>query len=81
MSVSVAEAKAKLSELIEAVQNGETVVITKRGKVVAELRAPEQERARKPFDFDALRRFQQTLPMSEQSAVDLVRQMRDESRY
>ena len=44
-------------------------------------RAPVQERASKPFDFDALRRFQQTLPMCEQSAVDLVRQMRDESRY
>lgn len=81
MSVSIAEAKAKLSELIEAVQKGETVIITKRGKVVAELRAPEIKHERKPFDYEALRRFQQTLPMCEQSAQDLVRQMRDESRY
>ncbi len=81
MSVSVAEAKAKLSELIEAVQNGETVIITKRGKVVAELRAHQTEPVRKPFDFAALRRHLNSMPMCEQSAVDLVRQMRDESRY
>lgn len=81
MSVSIAEAKAKLSELIEAVQKGETVVITKRGKVVAELRAHNPVQERKPFDYEALRRFQQTMPVCEQSAVDLVRQMRDESRY
>lgn len=81
MSVSIAEAKAKLSELIETVQKGETIIITKRGRVVAELRAPEPRHERRPFDYEALRRFQQTLPMCEQSAEDLVRQLRDESRY
>ncbi len=81
MSVSIAEAKAKLSQLIEAVQKGETVVITKRGKVVAELRVPELKQERKPFDYAALRRHLNSMPMCEQNAEDLVRQMRDESRY
>jgi prevent-host-death family protein len=35
---SVAEAKAKLSELIERAQKGEGVVITKHGHPVAELK-------------------------------------------
>ena len=81
MSVSIAEAKAKLSQLIEAVQKGETVVITKRGKVVAELRGHNPVQERKPFDYAALRRHLNSMPMCEQSAEDLVRQMRDESRY
>ena len=79
MSVNIAQAKAKLSELIEAVQAGEKIIITKRGKVVAELRAPE--RVLKPFDFTELRKLHSTMKMSEQSAADLVRQMRDEDRY
>jgi antitoxin (DNA-binding transcriptional repressor) of toxin-antitoxin stability system len=37
--VNIADAKAKLSELIEAVNNGEDVVICKHNRPVAELRA------------------------------------------
>jgi prevent-host-death family protein len=37
MDVSVAEAKTRLSELIRAVDEGETVVITRNGKAVAQL--------------------------------------------
>ena len=37
--VSVAEAKAQLSSLLDAVERGETVTITRRNLAVAELRA------------------------------------------
>lgn len=37
-AVNVHEAKARLSELLERVQRGETVVIARRNKPVAELR-------------------------------------------
>lgn len=37
--VNIAEAKAKLSEYLEAVASGESVVICKRNQPVAELRA------------------------------------------
>lgn len=52
--VALAEAKAKLSELIDRVEAGETVSITRRGKLVAEL-VPKKP-ALKPIDFEEMRR-------------------------
>jgi prevent-host-death family protein len=46
MNVSIAQAKNRLSELIRAVENGESVVITRRGKPVAQLTSPPAERRR-----------------------------------
>lgn len=40
--VALFEAKNRLSELIERVQSGEVIVITRRGKAVAQLALPEQ---------------------------------------
>lgn len=37
MDVSVAEAKNQLSQLVRAVESGETVVITRNGRAVAQL--------------------------------------------
>lgn len=45
-SVSVFEAKSQLSKMIEAVESGEQVVITKHGKPVARL-VPEIQRTLK----------------------------------
>ena len=42
--INIHEAKAKLSEYLDAVAGGETVVICKRNRPVAELRAVEQKR-------------------------------------
>ena len=42
--INIHEAKAKLSEYLDAVANGESVVICKRNRPVAELRAVEQKR-------------------------------------
>ena len=44
MDVSIAEAKNRLPELIRAVEDGEIVVITRRGKPVAQLGPPPVER-------------------------------------
>jgi prevent-host-death family protein len=44
MDVSIAEAKNRLPELIRAVENGETVVITRHGKPVAQIAPPPAER-------------------------------------
>ena len=44
MVINIHEAKAKLSEYLDAVANGETVVICKRNRPVAELRAVAQKR-------------------------------------
>jgi antitoxin (DNA-binding transcriptional repressor) of toxin-antitoxin stability system len=78
-SVSVAEAKAQLSRLLDAVERGEELEITRRGKPVAKVtRLPPPP---KPLDVDAIRRNLADLPWQEESAADLVRRMRDEDRY
>ena len=51
-TVSVAEAKSHLSALLDAVQAGEEIIITRRGKPVARLQA---ERPDSP-DFSVFRR-------------------------
>ena len=51
--VSVAEAKAHLSSLLDAVQAGVDVVITRRGRAIARLKA---ERPAEP-DFSVFRRY------------------------
>ena len=49
------EAKARLAELLRAVETGETVAITRRGRPVAHLvPAPDRERARRK---EAVARF------------------------
>lgn len=78
-SYSLADAKAHLSELIDRVEAGEQVEITRRGKTVA--RVVPAERPGKPTDWDALRSFTDSQPMQEQSAGDFVRWMRDTDRY
>ncbi len=79
-SVSVAEAKSHLSEILDRVEAGEEVVITRRGKAVARLK-PERRRAPTETDFEKLRELRNSMPMATVSAGELIRQMRDEERY
>ena len=78
-TISLAEAKAKLSELVERAAAGETVEITKRGKPVAQI-VPVKKKL-KPIDVDALKRIADSMPFQKESAGDFVRRMRDEDRY
>ena len=77
--VSIAEAKARFSELVDRAAAGETVRITRRGKPVARL-VPESKK-KKRIDVDALRRLTDTSPWQPVSAGEFIRQMRDEDRY
>lgn len=54
-SYSVADAKARLSELIDRAEAGETVSITRRGKPVARLVA--EQRPKRLFDIEEMRRI------------------------
>jgi len=49
MDVSIAEAKNRLPELIRAVEAGESVVITRHGKPVAQITPPPPERRKVRF--------------------------------
>lgn len=77
-TVSVAEAKSHLSELLKAVEDGETIAITRRGRPVASLSPVRSEP--QPVDIAWVERATAAIEYSEVSAVDVVREMRD-SRY
>ncbi|MCS6997610.1 MAG: type II toxin-antitoxin system prevent-host-death family antitoxin [Casimicrobiaceae bacterium] len=76
--VNVHEAKARLSALLEAVERGETVVIARRNKPVAELRpvSPETLRTKRPKRPSGLARGMGRVPdsffepMSEEELAD-----------
>lgn len=78
-TVSLAEAKARLSELTELAAAGQEVVITKRGKPVVRLSRPEV--ARRPIDLEALRRLTEQMPEQAEESGDFMRRVREESRY
>jgi len=78
-SVSLANAKARLSELVSRVAEGETVQITKRGQPVAYLTPIQQPR--KPINIELLRSVSRGSTMQAESAGDFIRRMRDDSRY
>lgn len=78
-TVSLAEAKAHLSELTERAAAGEDVVITKHGKPVGRLSRPE--RPRLPVDLRAMRELTARMPEQAEAAGEFMRRLRDESRY
>lgn len=78
-SISLADAKARLSELVDQVEAGAQVEITRRGKPVARLTTVRP--ARKRIDGGMLKALTATMPPQTESAADLVRSMRDGDRY
>lgn len=78
-SVNLADAKAHLSELVAQAEAGEDICITRRGKPVAQLTKVQAQR--RPVTLAALRAVTDTMPMQTIGAGELLRQMRDESRY
>ena len=74
--VSVAAAKAHLSELLSSVESGQEVLITRRGAPVARLSGVE--RARRPLELDRIDAFRSSLPTGKTRGAALVRGMRDE---
>ena len=78
-AINLADAKAHLSELIDRVEAGDSINITRRGKPVARLIAVVRPRER--IDAAMLQSLTAAMPPQPQSAADLVRSMRDGDRY
>jgi prevent-host-death family protein len=83
---SVAEAKAKLSEILDAVEHGHPQTITRRGKPVAKLVPADAvvTSPRKQIDVAALRRQIQQLKESGAPVVDsdaFLKDWKNEQRY
>ncbi len=77
--ISLAQAKAHLSELIDRVEAGDSIDITRRGIPVARLTAVAKPRRR--IDAALLRSLTATLQPQQQSSAGLVRAMRDDDRF
>jgi prevent-host-death family protein len=76
VTVNLAQAKARLSELLDKVENGEAVVITRHGRPVANL-SPVVA-AKQPVK--SLTEFRARMPRLRRSSALLLREARDESR-
>ena len=74
---SLADAKAHLSRLIELVEAGEEVTITKRGRPVVKLVRTSPARQQLP----SLAELRARLPRQTQSAGEFVRELRESDRY
>jgi prevent-host-death family protein len=80
-SLNVAQAKAQLSALLDAVESGEDVEITRRGVPVARLtRAAEQRAA--GFDLEAFLAATTRQPLHKaRDAAALLQELREGARY
>lgn len=78
-SVSVAQAKAHLSELLDAVEQGEHVEITRRGKPVADI-VPKTP-TREPITLEYFAELSATMTSPANESIDLMRDLRDGARF
>lgn len=76
VTVNLAQAKARLSELLDRVEAGQEVLITRRGKAVAHLSAAV--RPRKPLPLPELAGFRAEMPRLRRPAAELLREVREE---
>lgn len=75
-TVTLVEAKAHLSELLDRVESGEEVVITRHGRPVAHLSPLVQPRHPVP----SLAAFRARMPRLRKPTTVVLREMRDEAR-
>lgn len=74
-TVTLAEAKAHLSELLNQIEAGEEVLITRRGQPVARLIAAEKPK--KPVASQSA--FRGSMPGWRKTSAQLLQELRDES--
>jgi prevent-host-death family protein len=73
-TVTLAEAKTHLSHLLDQVEAGEEVVITRRGQPIA--RITPVEKPKQPVK--SLTEFRSNMPRWRKPSADLLRDLRDE---
>ena len=78
VTVNVAQAKTHLSELLDKVEAGEEVVITRHGRAVAHVRSVSRPKRPLAQMLDDLAAFRATMPAQGRSSAELLREMRDE---
>jgi prevent-host-death family protein len=76
VTVNLAQAKAHLSELLDRVEAGEEVIITRHGRAVAHIHPVS--RRKHPLMLDDLAAFRATMPRLRRPSAELLREARDE---
>lgn len=76
IQTNIRKAKAKLSAYLSQVEQGEEVMIVKRGKPVAMLKPVEQAAA-----LPSMKSFRQKIRLRGLPASQAIIRMREESRY
>jgi prevent-host-death family protein len=76
IQANIREAKAKLSAFIAEVEQGEEVMIVRRGKPVAVIKPVEQA-----APLPSMKTFRDRIRMSGLSGSETIIRMREESRY
>jgi antitoxin (DNA-binding transcriptional repressor) of toxin-antitoxin stability system len=79
VTVNLARAKAHLSELLDKVEAGEEVIITRRGRPVAHIR--QAVPPKQPLPLEKLAEFRAGMPRWGEDSATLLRRMRDGERY
>jgi prevent-host-death family protein len=74
VTVTLVEAKAHLSELLDKVESGQDVVITRHGRPVATMSPVAQPKQA----LRSLAKFRATMPRLRKPSAVLLREMRDE---
>ncbi len=78
VTVNLAQAKAHLSELLDKVEAGEDVVITRRGRAVAHILPASHPK--QPLALEELAAFRATMRRLRRPSAKLLREVRDEGR-
>lgn len=76
LTVTLAQAKAQLSEILNKVEAGEEVIVTRRGKPVAQISAVPKKLKRLPFE--ELAELRARMPSLDRPSYEILREMRDE---
>jgi prevent-host-death family protein len=78
LTVNLAHAKAHLSELLDKVEAGEEVIITRHGQAVARINSVSRPKRPLAQVLDDLAAFRATMPRMRRPSAELLREMRDE---
>ena len=76
VTVNLVQAKAHMSELLNKVEAGEDVIITRHGRAVAHIHPVL--RPKQVLRLDDLTAFRATMPPLRASSAELLREARDE---
>ena len=76
LEVNVKEARARFSQLLNKVEQGQDILLTRRGRKVARLVSPDQDRR-----LPSLKKFRQAIAVSGKSLSSVVQANRDDERY